>query len=1514
MSFAWINGQYQQVGLPSQSTQAASQFSHDTMRNQQTGTANTSNQYMTAQTGVRPPQIAKFTHHYGANSKIQPSNWQTSAVPHQVVSFQQTAGGNNYLQHSPTNLQSGNPSLQATYGLQLHFHQNSAQNSSTQSPPNVTLANIVYSQQDIAANWNQSVGVHGKQPVRTQNANIVSDRHHCRDQNSYNINGESIKPVPSTATSPQDGEVAYIGTLWPAAAHQRPTAQNDNRRQNGTPHGFTPPSYNEAIAQSFRNDSKTTNSSSSGHNFCVSSTGHISPQYSTHTNGGEATSSINSNSYNGQYEPNLSLSKPNDSPLTPAVGALQEMLRCQNIARIEDYLRTPFTAGSDGRPQVYIRSPSGRKQNMQPVMSTVTEICNANAAQSTPQNSGHSLPKTAHSVNVPPQQSGVTNVFATRDGIGYVSQAAFFPENMRSLSDAPQLMRLLDGITPRRNEKQSSVANNCERLEMLSVKANDCSLHSSPACRAVAVVQPLSQKSYQVASKQTSSNPISQLSEATATDESLSNPEKLFMSPKNQQIGSLKVGPYLHPENPNQMRSNKYANWHLAASNDGTFVSSSSSAGPQDLLQKQLCTVEARSKVDIDTRVHQRVAPTAQQSVAFKVPVSQNGDKDKSEMPIDTKRVLELSSVPTTPWTPVALTKYIQDTEKAQMELKDFTMCGAIYKLLTMFWDGDPESLKYALKTGMYNTLMADVKQFCNEHVTLKSEILSQVKSCFGKHLKSYHVLKDKEVYSELPYKSSWLNVNEQLDDIDKEFDFPQSLKHHLLRLKSDSQPDQVETDDSISAQSVNEVSNKMLSSTELKQVDPSEEKHDDSVEATELKQVDPSEEKHDSSVEATSTQTASPNKTESADSSDPYSFKIQVFPPEDAKVIFEQAQSNLPSMDMDYQPERALNSTVEGELPKVIDATLSNSKLENKTFCPIEEVCCIEMWKETILGTNPSSLSKCQCNIEQSHKDITAKTLDKEVMAVQEKDTFRSDSKFHSATEGENQTKGGESVNTFHWPEIFNVFSYNFDFPEDDDPHSDNDPKNIDQISINSSQSSIIFISDDEEHLPSSESEILNQMPDFENDSEQATVKLTESGQSGSSGQKETNKISRNDTEIQSEPEVECVPDQLKSTGNMQPCTSGGSDKKTVASQTTDLDENLGQVQLTSTNVAESSLKTEEEQTQISATGVRQKTWSGKRKRSSCPDRFLPVLKKPKKCKSLVDVNSKPILESASKCGTVCVHATDGKPSASNCRTVELVLFGSTQDKCVLLGSRTNHISPPEAASDAELRPPKVLTVNISPLKREHSFNGLTWKYSVKRLCKKWKIRFPPAKIRPGSKLKAQKCTFASSAKWSHKKAGTIGPAETEELPVSSEMRILRRKTKRCTSLSWRRSLTEELECEEEKTEKRTVMLNQPADQERNNDENGRNANDALKFTVLPVSFNFGSNGIKETKDPVPGKPDLVEGKDNSHNKAVMERGSWYPIAENERSFSPATPKTYSLFHMFQKKYMKTIQPNVDK
>ncbi|XP_031138909.1 uncharacterized protein si:ch211-106e7.2 isoform X2 [Sander lucioperca] len=1419
-SCAWMNGQYRQVGPPSQSSQAADQFTQfNTQSNQQTGTANT--------TTVRPPQGANFTYRNGAYSNRQPSNRQTSALPHQEVSYQHPAGENTHflkmltghLQHSSTNTQSGNPSSLVTYGFQQDFHhQNSAQNSSTQSPPNMMIANATYPQQNMSAQWNQSVRVHGNHSIGTQNGNVVPDLQHRGDQNSlfYSVNGESTKSVSgkSTTATSHPQQMVCMGTLVPVAAHSRQTAHNHNQRPNGTQHGFSPsippPSYRSAC-QSFGGNSITTKSSSSLQHLNVFSMSQKTPQYSTYNSGVQATSSFPSNSYSRQYE-----TSP-EFPLHPAVGTQERMHSQQIIARIADDLRNSFPAGSDGHPPVYSSSPDGRKQ-------FVSEVSRMKSNQ-----------------NMQPLTTTVTASYAS------------------------QLVQLLNVTSPHRDQTQSSVANNCERLEKLSsVKANDSSIHSSPGrTRAVAVVQPLSHESYQVVSQQTCLNKISELSEGTTTDESLSNPGKLLISPKNNPAVYSASNLYL--ENPNQNGSNE------------------SAAEPQDS-QKQLCPDDTGSELQVD----QHVAQPAQQLVTSEVPVSQSRDKGESKMPKDANKVFELSSLPATPLTHVALTKLIEVAEKSKIESSDNAKSVSVKKLLDMYWNGNCTELACKLRTGWYRNLMRDVLEFHQEHLTPDSVILSYVKR--RNKLNSYHVLKHNEVYSELPYKSLWLNVNEQLDDIDKEFGLPQSLKHHLYTLESASQPDQVETNDGI----FKEVSNKISSN--------------------ELNPVGSREEKQDATVEATLTQAASPNTMESAESSDPcYSFEIQVLSPEKAKVIFEQIQTDkqkLPqSMGMDNQLERVTESSLDDELPEVIYAT----KLENESACSIEQVCCIPRWKQMIWGSNTASLSKCQCEYKQSHF-ITHKIFDKEEMDVQRKDklcVISSDSQFNFGTEEGNQAEDGENVNsqviTLHWPELCNELGYTIDFTEDDKkPHSysDKEPQNISQISINSSQSSITLISENEDDLSSSKNDIPNQKPDFESDSERAPVELTESSQSSCSDEKETNSAFKSDTEIQPDLEVDCVQDQLKS--SMQSCTLVSSDcsESEVASKMSDLSENCGQARLTSTTVTEPSLENEEEQTQVSTTDALQKAWSGKhetverkRKRSSSQDQFFPIFNKSKKCKSLAD----------------------GEFSASNVRTVELVPYGSTsQNNCVLISGRKSHISYPEVVSGAAPKPPKVITVKLSPLKRMSSETVPTGRHTVKRnLYDKWSRSLPPTKIRHRSKLKAM-CTFASFFGGGLKKAKTAGPANTQQLQVSSEMRTRNGNTKPCLSLKRRRTLSNGLKRGEERTKKYTVTLGQPAKQERSVAENGGRPvpplqNNVLKFSVLPNTFNFkdGSNGTKETNDPVTDKADLVEGKDQSQNKTVTSaRGTWFP--NPEKKYSPLT-KTGSVFYEFQKKYMERTQPSMD-
>ncbi|TNN59770.1 hypothetical protein EYF80_029955 [Liparis tanakae] len=165
-------------------------------------------------------------------------------------------------------------------------------------------------------------------------------------------------------------------------------------------------------------------------------------------------------------------------------------------------------------------------------------------------------------------------------------------------------------------------------------------------------------------------------------------------------------------------------------------------------------------------------------------------------------------------------------------------------------------------------------------------------------------------------------------------------------------------------------------------------------------------------------------------------------------------------------------------------------------------------------------------------------------------------------------------------------------------------------------------------------------------------------------------------------------------------------------------------------------------------------------------------------------------------------------------------------------------------------------------------------------------------------------------------KKADTIGPVDTEELPVSSEMRISNGKTKPYCNLRWRRSLSKELSFDEVK---RTALLKQPTDQEGTNAEDEGEAvgplqnNIILKFSVLPVSFTFGSNGRQETEDPGQETPDLVERKDDNHNKSDnCSIDAWYSNAEQQ--FHPPPAYTSSLFRAFQKTYMDMRQRCVDK
>ena len=1428
-SFAWMNGQYQQIG-PSQSQQSPTLRTSPTVWIQQAGIVNNS-----SSTCVRPPQSAHSTFRDGAYSDRQTSHRQNSGVPHRTVSSQLSAGGESQSQQGAT------PLTSPTLWIQQVGTANNSSSTCVRPPQSAhsTFRDGAYSDRQTSHRQNSGV------PHRTVSSQLTAGREtniyyvdnlqdsltNVQNGNPLTMNGRQVatqqgfhsntgfvippNTMKSNTAHPQQDmsarfnqqaheQMVYTSTSVSASAPKRQTTHNQNRSQRRFSSSNSPPTYNQAVAHSVRNYRTTEQ---------VSSMRQMTQQYQTN---------VNSRHVNMNYETQRFLSKTNDVPLNPAAATQDQILRSQIIARIEDDLRKSF--------------PQKSNANMQPVTQTITNSYNSNAPISLPLNSGLSLSncvisRKQHSVNAP-QQSSVPNVYVPNiyvtaisgscgevrptDGNRGKAANAIIPESNKvskgslvgALHETAQLKNLPESNSRKRKQAESSLPSDILEVRVSSVTANDASIHSSPGrtcTRAVAVVQPLSQESCQVANKHSYSNTMNQSAEHTTSAESLSSPEKLFTSPtvaKNKKDQYIRKGAFLYSQNPNK-------------------VSSSDSAGHQDS-QKQFCADDTGSEPATGTQEDQCVAMTAQQSVASEVTVRQSGAEDKGQSPTHDNVIL-LSSVPTEPWTLGALGKLIHE-EKAQMEhSNNSAVFNSRTKLLDLHWGGTISNLACWLRTGWYKSLLSNATGYISKHkVTRDSVILSELKRGYKKTLSGYHVLKDDEVYVGLPYKSSWLNVNEQLDDIDKEFGFPWSWKHHLYLPESQRQPDQEETVKSIRAEIPSEVPDKISSQTELEPVDSGEEKRA-------------------STPVTASTQADSPDETK-CDSSDPfYSFEIQVLSPGEAKVIFEQAQRNMPlSTSTDSQPESVMDSSVEDEPLEAIHVTLNVSEPEIKSSCSVEEVCCLSRWLENIAGSHPP-LSGCQCINEKNPKDCAEKTHDKAEMEVQTDDDIGaicSETKFH--TEEETQADGQDNVKsemiTYDHSETCNNLSQHLAFAENDDEslsYSDNKPKNISHSSINSSPLSIIVLSENED------------------------------GDHCSS-----------DTFMQSDPGVDYIQE------NAQSCTAVSSYKDIdnppgsesgISSWLSDLEEDCGQAQLTFTDVGVSTSETEEEQTQLSAMAAMQTTFSHsdplenvkKRKRQSSHDGSFLSLKKSNKCKLPGIVDSEP-----SACKEVSIDETDSELLASKVRAVQLALFGSApKDKSVLIGGRKRRNSSPAVVPDGVPTPPRIISVKLSPLKKKLSDTVPTGEQSVKwRIHEKWRRSLPLTTVRRQTKLKTWKCTFSSSSGFGIKKAEAVVPTNTERPPVSSETRISSSNhgTVHCMSLKKRwRSLPARLKHGEETKRKYRVTLKQPADQERSNAEHGSKAgrplqeNNILRFSVLPNTFDFkdGSNDRKETNDSVPSK-----------------------------------------------------------
>ncbi|XP_023118180.2 uncharacterized protein si:ch211-106e7.2 [Amphiprion ocellaris] len=1634
-SCAFMNGQHQQAGPLTQPSQAAPNLTHNVMRNQLSGTAN--NAYL----GVQPPQNACSALQNVIYSKGQTSYWQPSTRLHQAVSSEQKSKKKvncplieKLLTNPSTNGLSENHCWPTSHGLQAATQQNFHQSSATQSQLNKMTANTTYNHTNTSSHWKQKALVNEGHSLRIQDGQVVSHLQHSNVRNGYyqNASGDLTNPGSVYSTTPTS--VAHEHISVSATAHNRQTAQaahNQIHRKNNPQLGFSPstPQAGHIMSpcQPRGNNSIPTHSSSRTQML------YAAQGSSACNNGGNSTISSYANSFN-QYGTKHYLTKTNEPPLNPVVHP--QKLR-QNVSADGSHLS--YTTGHNRPPshrktpyKWHMFVPNANTTKMQPVPSAVSESCNLNNTQSLSVHSGQSLPESSQSfmsrsgqlLNEPPQQNSVPNVFsvaAAGDGRLYSkADIAYLRNNntaskgnpIGSLSGASQLTQLPKDISPQGNKTQSSVVNNPELHEMMS--QNDGSIHSLPglcSTRAVAVVQLLSESCQHAIS----------LFNAT-TNESSWNPDKVLVSAdvaKSRNCENLTKESNLYPDHPNQLQSNKSDTSCAASSNDGALLSKSDS-GPQNLTQG--------SALDIS------IAKTTKNSVLQKVSVSQNCSEDQGEIvKSPTAPVLELSSLPTTQWTGHALTALIEKIEKAQTKTEDFTDDEFVRKILHLFWEGSCKKVISELRKGCHKLLIRDVWEFFNTQMKSDAVILSEVKCKFREQLKNYHLLNHDEVYSELPYKSSWLNLNEQLDDIDKEFGFPVTLVYPP-QLESDNQTDQAEPVNSIPEPVVSELPDKVLLPTEpvnsiaepvvsevpdkvllptepvnsipepvvselpdkvplptepvnsipepvvselpdkvLLPTEPvnsipepvvselpnkvplptepvnsipepfASEVPDKVLLPSELEPVDSGKEKPAPTVKAPSTQTPSFNEAESCDPW--YSFSIQVMPPEEAKHLFEQEQTEISqSKDTDCQAEKVMSSCVEAETSKDTDSTLSILK---KDACyPIDQVCCIARLVEIVTGENTPS-SKCQCRKQSNDDKRTDKTPDKDKEEVPRDNSLFENSYyriFDLITEEENPKKDTEDTHdqiTICSSELCDDVIEIIDLTDDKDRHdSTRDPGNIFEIS-NSRQSSFLSITGNEyEDLPSSENKIPIQMPELTTELSEPkeyedlpnseneipmempklVVELSEPKEYEDlpnseneipmempklaielSEPKEYEDLPNSENEIPiqmpkltielSEPEDKCEQEQLKSIETMQSSVSMCDDRQTKSTesgdgkQISDHEKGCAQPQLKSADVAESFLETKG-QTQTSATADLQtstshhpehETADRKRKRLSSHDTFSPFQKKSKKCKLSVDLDSEHACDGVSKCQKNLVDATEAQPLTSNAKTAELVLFGSArQDKSAMTGARKSHVLLSKGVSCEKQRPPELLSVNLSPLKRKSSFALHAGEQSLKQwIYEKWRRSLPPTKIRHRNKLKRQKCSSAS---------------------VPSI--ILRRKN----------------------SEMRVWKAKKPKQYDGHGGSNTKNEsnkirplheNSILKFCVLPNTFDFkhGSEKRKESTDPASDKPDHAKEENQHSNRIILKiKGTWYPNPEKKyKPICPSpVPKTSSLFHEFKKKYIK--------
>ncbi|XP_060891039.1 uncharacterized protein si:ch211-106e7.2 [Labrus mixtus] len=593
----------------------------------------------------------------------------------------------------------------------------------------------------------------------------------------------------------------------------------------------------------------------------------------------------------GRQFDNSWLSRTSQPPLNPSSETMEHM----RIARIEEDLRKSVPVGLDGCLSDHTGSQYSVKHFLRQILSNrdvqPAEDTTSYVHQSSPLTSARSLPET-------PRTSMVTVTHQSMDSAPPHSSVFYG----RAAGDGVRNGGMAANYFPPTNNQVSNV-NQGGAVRAVSQVINGPAQSSSGRMRAVAVVPPLSQESQHDATKHCSSHTSSEEAECATMDESLCVRQTNINNNKTQDFTES----HLNSENPND------------------------STGHQGMPQKQSCIDDTGS-----------VLVTNVQPASAPIPAT-------PEAPAS---FVALSSIQTVECTLNTLKKLIEHFDRAQSaQCVNSPLLNLGHQVLEMFWGGNHKMCLTHVRD-LHRPIIDMAKEYCKEHLKKNTVIASRVKKAHFKSLEDHHTLQHDDVYTEPPYKSTWLNLNEQVDDIDKMFGLPLPLRRRAHTLDSDVQLDEDEILN-LSAQLRNDSPYKELSQTEP--------------------------ELADSGVEF-SAFTDEEASTPTDDASNPlHSLEYEVLPLEEAIAVFERA-----GRDANILPEIVEDRSVEA---KALNATSSDSTEEKMmSVGPIEEVCCIQRLMLIINGSNMNK-RVCQCQKEQSPNKNTYRTFGEEVVTELKKD-----------------------------------------------------------------------------------------------------------------------------------------------------------------------------------------------------------------------------------------------------------------------------------------------------------------------------------------------------------------------------------------------------------------------------------------------------------------------------------------------------------------------------------------------